>query len=283
MRIAELFARARALGLDLLRERPGDPAWLRCVRGHVDVEFRDRVLMLAGQAFMALVPLLVVSATVVSAADGQGLADYFFRRFGLAGTAAETMRSLFARPTDTVSGTSVLSVLIVLISVSSFARTLQRMVDRAWRVPYLGVRGAPYGLVAVLLIVGGSAVGAWLTSAVDEWGPGWVLAVPLHLALTVVGWAIVLHLLLSRRVPFAALWPGAIYGAVALTAAGWATSIWLPGLIGRNSERYGVIGVAVALVWWLVILAAVLVSVSVVSAELGRDRAAGRTGASDSD
>ena len=50
---------------------------------------------------------------------------------------------------------------------------------------------------------------------------------------------------------------------------------------GRRVD--GVIGVAVALVWWLVILAAVLVSVSVVSAELGRDRAAGRTGASDSD
>lgn len=273
MPIREQVDRVRDSVLDLLRERPGDPVWLRSLRVHLDVEFRDRVLMLAGQAFIALVPLLIVTATIMTSSDGQGLADYFIRKFGLTGTAAETMHLLFTRPPDVVSGVSVLSVLIVLFSVNSFARTLRRTVDRAWRLPYLGFRGSPYGVLGVLLMVGASALVTWVAGIARGAGLGSIVIVPLLLGFAVVGWAVVLHLLLARRVPLRALWPGAVYGALAQTAAGWGSGLYLPGLIGRNSERYGVIGVAVGLVWWLVVLAAVMVSVSVVSAELGRARA----------
>lgn len=272
MRIADLVARGRALVLDLARERPGDPVWLRCVRGHIDVEFRDRVFALAGQAFMALVPLLIVAATVASSSDGLQVAEYFVDKFGLTGTSADAMRSLFTRPPDAVSGTSVLSVAIVLFSVNSFSRTVRRTMDKTWRLPYLGMRGSAYGLGGVLLMVGASGLAASLSGLAERWGLPWAAALPIQFGFSVLFWTAVLHLLLARRVPVAALWPGAIYGSVAQTAAGVASSVYLPGLIGRNSERYGVIGVAVALVWWLVILAAVVVSVSVVSAELGRRR-----------
>lgn len=273
MPIREQVDRVRDLALDLMREQPGDPVWLRAVRAHLSVDVRDRVLMLAGQAFIALVPLLVVTATIMTSSDGQGLADYFIGKFDLTGTAAETMHLLFTRPPDVVSGVSVLSLVIVLFSVNSFARTLRRTVDRAWRLPYLGFRGAPYGVLGVLLMVGASALVTWVAGIARDAGLGSLVIVPLLLGFAVLGWALVLHLLLARRVPFRALWPGAAYGALAQIAAGWGSGLYLPGLIGRNSERYGVIGVAVGLVWWLVVLAAVMVSVSVVSAELGRARA----------
>lgn len=273
MPIREQVDRVRDLALDLMREQPGDPVWLRAVRAHLSVDVRDRVLMLAGQAFIALVPLLIVTATIMTSSDGQGVADYFIRKFELTGTAAETMHLLFTRPPDVVSGTSLLSVLIVLFSVNSFARTLRRTVDQAWGLPYIGFRGAPYGLLGVLLMVGASALVTWVGGIARGAGLGSLVIVPLLLGVAVLGWAVVLHLLLGRRVPFRALWPGAVYGAVAQTAAGWGSGLYLPALIGRNSERYGVIGVAVGLVWWLVVLTAVMVSVSVVSAELGRARA----------
>lgn len=279
MPLRERVGRVRTWALDLLVERPGDPVWLRSLRAHLDVEFRDRVLMLAGQAFIAIVPLLVVGATLATSADGDGVATYLIDKFGLTGTSAETMHTLFTRPPEVVSGTSVLSLGVVLFSVNSFSRNLRRTVDRAWRLPYLGFRGAPYGVLGVLLVVGASVAVSWLASIASDAGLGSILLVVLQLGLAVVAWALVLHLLLARRVPFAALWPGALYGALAQSAAGWGSGLYLPGLISRNSERYGLVGVAVALVWWLVVLAAVMVSVSVVSAELGRDRVRPRAGA----
>lgn len=170
MPLRERVGRVRTWALDLLVERPGDPVWLRSLRAHLDVEFRDRVLMLAGQAFIAIVPLLVVGATLATSADGDGVATYLIDKFGLTGISAETMHTLFTRPPEVVSGTSVLSLGVVLFSVNSFSRNLRRTVDRAWRLPYLGFRGAPYGVLGVLLIVGASVAVSWLASIASDAG-----------------------------------------------------------------------------------------------------------------
>ncbi len=44
---------------------------------------RDRALSIAGQAFIALVPLPVVMATIASASKGQAVADWLIGRFEL--------------------------------------------------------------------------------------------------------------------------------------------------------------------------------------------------------
>ncbi len=76
--------------------------------------------------------------------------------------------------------------------------------------------------------------------------------------------------MLGARVPWRRLAPGAVVSAVAQVLVGWGGSLWVPHLIERNAGRYGVIGVAVALISWLVVLAFLLVASAVIGAQFGR-------------
>jgi len=60
-----------------------------------------------------------------------------------------------------------------------------------------------------------------------------------------------------------------VVSAVAQVLVGWGGSLWVPHLIERNAARYGVIGVAVALISWLVVLAFLLVASAVIGAQIG--------------
>ena len=47
------------------------------------------------------------------------------------------------------------------------------------------------------------------------------------------------------------------------------SALWMPQVVSTNTARYGLIGVTLALVTWLIVLAAAVVAGAVVSAELG--------------
>ncbi len=269
----DLVRRARGLADWWSDERPDDPVVLRCARGLLSTDARDRVLMLAGQAFIALVPLVIVAATATSTADGAAFAAYVVRRFDLEGDVADAVRSLFERPPDPESGLSLVSVVVLLVSVNSFSRSVRRTMERPWRLPKSGVRGAVEGLAGVVALIGTGVLVGWVGSLLDGGAVVWLLGLALQLAVSVVGWALTIRLFLTWRASWRAVLPGAVVGAVAQLVAGWGVTIFLPELITRNTERYGVIGVAIALVSWLIVLAAVIVTVGVVGGELARDRA----------
>ena len=141
-----------------------------------EVRLRDRALTLAGQAFIALVPLLVVIASWLGSTGGEALGDYLVRSFELEGDTADAVHTLFSRPPDASSGTSVLSLAILLVSVSSFGRALQRTYEVAWGLPARGrsraVRGA-LGTLALLVtmtavILVKNLIGGWPAGALDD-------------------------------------------------------------------------------------------------------------------
>lgn len=104
---------------------------------------------------------------------------------------------------------------------------------------------------------------------------GWVIGLGLQTAFAVPAWWLASRLLLNLRVGWRATFPGAVVSAAAQVATGVAAAIWLPRLIGRDASHYGVIGVAVALVSWLVVIAFVTVTGAWASRLL--DERAGRT------
>jgi membrane protein len=260
-----LLDRVRALVERIGEDDPDAPAWMRIGRGLLAVEARDRVLILAGQGFVALVPLMIVIATLVSADEGLTVAERMAESLGLDESTAEEVRRLFRRPPDAGSGVGVFSWVLVLISVSSFARSIRRTFERAWTLPVTrGLRSSVEGLVGVLVLVAAVLATGWI----DRWGalaPGtWVA----DLVLTAAGWLLACHLFLGRRTRWRAVLPGAAYGALASSVAGWGVGVYVPGLMGRYLDRYGLIGVSFALITWLIIVASVIVSVAVVSAQL---------------
>src|SRR5689334_11614396 len=87
----------------------------------VELQGFDRAVALAGQAFTALVPMLIVYSSVVSRRTGRDFADKIIGTFDLKGAAAATVKQAFASPSEVQSTISVLSVLILVFSSLAFA------------------------------------------------------------------------------------------------------------------------------------------------------------------
>ena len=77
-----------------------------CVVRFFLIAGRDRVLVLGGQAFTAVIPLAIVVASV--ATDGDALATRLIARFHLTGSAADAVRTLFSRPPEATGTISLL-------------------------------------------------------------------------------------------------------------------------------------------------------------------------------
>ena len=74
----------------------------------------DRAVVLASQAFTALIPLLLLVSALAPAGDRDVVSDGIIRRFRLTGDAADAVRQLFAHPGG--SATGVFSVFLLVFS-----------------------------------------------------------------------------------------------------------------------------------------------------------------------
>jgi membrane protein len=241
----------------------------RLVTALFRINLRDRALSLAGQAFMALVPMVIVLATLLTSTDAQAVGDWLIAEYHLTGTAEQAVTSLFSRPPDATSGVGVVGFLVLLMSVNSFARLVQRTYELAWELPPRrggrtldGIKGA----LALLLILGGMA---FVSGALNDLIDRPLVVQVLKVLVAVPAWWGMTHLFLGGRVSWTLLLPGAVVAAVGHVLTSLGSSLWMPYLIERNAERYGVIGVAVALISWLLVLAFLVVTSAVVQAQIG--------------
>jgi membrane protein len=83
-------------------------------------------------------------------------------------------------------------------------------------------------------------------------------------------WTTVPWLLLDRRVDWWRLVPLGVLTAVCSGLYGIASTVYMPQLLESYSLRYGLFGVTLALVGWLLAIAMILVAATVVAAELDR-------------
>ncbi|MGW7680538.1 YhjD/YihY/BrkB family envelope integrity protein [Kribbella sp. NPDC054772] len=241
----------------------------RTVAAALEIRVYDRALTLAGKAFVALVPLLIVLATLLSGSGALALADFIVTKFGLTGASADAVKSLFARPPSTGGGLTILSVITVLVSASSFARSMQRTYEIAWHLPARGVRGTLHGIQGAILVLGLLTAVAYLASLADKLPGGVIVTLVAETCVAFPGWWLASWLMLTRRITWRLLLPGAIASALGQVLVGQAGAYYVPRLINQNAERYGVIGVAIALITWLVILALLIVASAVIGAEFG--------------
>jgi membrane protein len=244
--------------------RPGRPPeglagiGRRSLARFVELEAFDRAMALAGQAFAALLPLLIVLGTVTPADD---LADELIDRFDLSADAAETLREAVARPPDT--GIGVIGFVLLIISALSFTRAMQRLYVRAWRLEPLGVRGNVWGLVWLAMFVA-----FWsLQPAIVELFSG-VVALGVSLALSTLLWLWTPWLLVAKRIAWQRLLPQAFLTAVGVGAFAIGAAIYLPRAIASASGQFGILGVAFTLLSLLFALALVLVVAAALGATL---------------
>jgi membrane protein len=246
----------------------------RSVQRFFELEGFDRAMALAGQAFAALLPLLIVIAAV-SPAGGADAASELIDRLDLSGDSAAVVREAVAQPAEVQDGISVLGFVILVISALAFTRALQRLYVRAWQLEKFGMRGNAWGLewlgvVAVYLSLQPAIVGLF----------DGVLATAVSLACGAAMWLFTPWLLIGRRLPWQRLLPQALLTAVGLTALGIASALYMPRAVGSAAAQFGFIGVAFALLSWLFAVALILVVTASLGSTLG-DPASGSAGAGD--
>jgi membrane protein len=192
------------------------------------------------QAFSALIPLLIVLASLGSH-DGGTFADSMIKRFDLSGDSADAVRTAFAAPASG-STVTIAGVLLVVFSALSFSRTLQRVFELTWSLPRRGMRGTLAGLRWLALVVFYFALHPLLGGALHG-----AVGVVLSLAGAFVLWLLTPYLLLDGRVPWRRLVPQAGLCAIGMTVLGIGCAIYVPRAMSSSASEFGAIGVAFTL------------------------------------
>jgi len=224
----------------------------------------DRAVVLSSQAFTALIPLLLLVTALAPAGRSDVVSSSISRRFELSGDSADEVSELFAHSGS--SSTGLLSVFLLLFSGISLARRLQRMYQQAWGLeasPGVGrALNAALGLGVLVLGIG------LLYAARTLVGP--VLVAPVSVAASFLVWTSVPWLLLERRIAWRRLLPAGALTAACTSAYGVASTIYMPPLFESYSERYGLFGITLALIGWLLCIALIVVAATAIAAEFDR-------------
>jgi membrane protein len=235
---------------------------LEALARFVRIEGTTQATVLAAQAFTSMIPFMVVAAAV--APGDSDIADSIVERFGLQGSSAESVRSLFASAGETESAVTWISIVILVLSALSFTRTLQRLFQRAYGEEPGGVADLRRGLGWLVAFAAWLTVVSPLKESLEDVG-GIVLALTLS---TVTGFALWLWTptILLRGRTWRQLVPGAAVSGVLGALLGVASSIYVPLVMDWSAERYGLIGVAFALQSWLLVFSFLIVIGAVVGA-----------------
>jgi membrane protein len=254
----------------LLRAESSLP--VRCLRRFAAISGRDRALVLGGQAFTTIIPLLIVVAAAASRQGPTALADRLANRFHVTGESAQAIRTLFERPPGATGTVTIAGLVVLVFSLMSLTRSLQRTYEAAWQLPATGMRGTLNGMTAIGLLISSLLVLSLLVGVLRQVPAGSALAFVLRIVSTTAVWLVLQRLLLSRRVAIRQLFPGSIVIGAGSAVLSFYTALWMPRLIENNSERYGIIGITFAMLTWLILVGFCLVAAAVISAELGGAR-----------
>jgi membrane protein len=237
----------------------------------VEVRFLDRTVILAAQAFSAILPLFIVVATITPKPGGDSPGAFMARRLGLTAEDVSSLQVAVIPPPSARASVGVVGVVLAVLTATSFARALQRSYELAWRLPRAGLRAAwrPLALVVGLAVyiellflfgrlVRGVPAGTLLEDLVTFAG-AWALW-------TGSGW-----ILLGGRVRPRLLAAGGLLTAVGFAVLRRLSAFYLPALVATNQQQYGLLGVAFTLFSWLSACAFIIVVATVVGAVLAED------------
>ncbi|MFR0355277.1 hypothetical protein [Streptomyces sediminimaris] len=221
----------------------------------------DRAMALASGALTALLPLAILGGALF----GEEAADRIINRYRLTGRGAEVVRSVFSTSSAS-DGIGVFGMLFLAISVLSFSRAMQRLIEQTWELRPLGVRNTRGGLWWIGSLTVYSAVIGWIYVMLGGGGLGVAAAVcevPVSAAfLTFSGF-----ILSAKRLAWPVLLPFALSAAVLTAAYSVVAAVYLPRLFNSYASRYGAAGAVFGMTTTL--FGAMLVVVA--SAALGRE------------
>ena len=243
----------------------------RLLSEFVRIELIDRCMLIAAQALLALVPMLVVLAAFFPRLTDDALQE-LTSVTGLGSTGSSTVTSDL-QPDQVRNQTGLVGAAITLFSATSFARAMERMYERVWQQPHIGglsgTRRCFMWLMGWLLLLqvlaalrsvlhGGSMVTDVFGLGVEMvlmsaiwWGTSWVL--------------------LFGRVGWLRLATGAVLAGSVTVVYTHVSGLVMPPYVAANARQFGTLGIILSLSTWLIGLAGVLVGSALVGRVVTED------------
>jgi uncharacterized membrane protein YvlD (DUF360 family) len=237
------------------------------VRRFALMEGFDRCIVLSAQAMTALVPLFIVVASAAPAGQEDVISSAIVRRFALTGASADAVEQLFDTPAGASSSVSVFSALLLVYSAMAFSRRLQSMYRAAWGRDKGGMRSTLYaglGLIAFIVMTGVSFLVRELASRFPF---EWLWTIPLSAAMGLVLWTCIPYFMLEREVHWRRLLATGAASAVGMTVFAIGTPIYMPGVMTRATNDFGLFGVTITLLGWLLAAAGIVIACTVMGAQ----------------
>jgi membrane protein len=217
----------------------------------LEVEFVDRSVALAGKAFVSFFPLVIVVAAFLPASIRDSIFTTLTHRLGVQGGALAISKQAFASSDQIRKATGVLGLLLTIFYATSFTTGLQRMYLKVWRRPSGSAAGEYIrGPVWFFVLLADMALLGALRGVLGDGGPQIVVFVVVSLVMTSAVWWFSARLMLMGQVRWRVLLPSGVLTAITTGLYAVSASIWMPGVVTRNHDQFGIFGIALALVTW---------------------------------
>ena len=232
------------------------------------------VVLLTAYIFITLVPASLVMATYL-ARDPTVVADRLIKRLDLTGQTAALVDSVLTGAAKNQLGSTLIAVVSVFFFGIGFGRVLQAAHARSWGIDvrkypltdqarYLAALLVPLGFVLVYqvqikVLAGDPAWIGWLLA------PVWFVAILWYLV-----WAP--RMLLHGGVSVRDVLPGAVFTMLGFVALYFISALLFAHWLNWYSTYYGGLGVVMALFFWLMAGATVLILAAALSPALAERR-----------
>jgi membrane protein len=248
------------------------PFLIRLVQEFQRLEPFDRAMTLAAQAFTSIFPLVISAFSVLGLSESGQLGARLADALALPEGTAAALEDIRGEPSGQVATFTALSLLIVLLSATSFSRALTRMYAKTWSVRAPGWRRSGWRWIAAIVAIASCTVALQVVERAARGSEAAVAgAVLLVLAVNSVLWTWVPSVLLARQVSWRLLALGGVFMGAASVVLTFASRIYLPVALKHAGDRYGELGVAFTLIGWLFAVAFVLICATVLGSVLSRE------------
>jgi membrane protein len=261
------FPSERSDDVTALSQRVRDSFIGRSILRFVLMEGFDRSIVLSAQIFTALIPLFIIVASLAPAGEEDVISEGIIKRFALSGASADAVEQLFSTPASATSSVTVFSALLLIYSGVAFTRRLQRMYRAAWGREQAGIRSALFATLGLATLILEFVVAYGIREFTTLFPFEWLWAIPISLVTGLVLWTSIPYLLLERQLHWRRLLVAGATAAMGMTIFAIGTPIYMPDVMTRATNEFGLFGVTITLIGWLLAASFILVAATAIGAE----------------
>ena len=162
---------------------------------------------------------------------------------------------------------TVFSALLLIYSGVAFTRRLQRMYRAAWGREQAGIRSALFATLGLAALILEFVVAYGIREFTTLFPFEWLWAIPISLVTGLVLWTSIPYLLLERQLHWRRLLVAGGSAAVGMTIFAIGTPIYMPDVMTRATNEFGLFGVTITLIGWLLAASFILVATTAIGAE----------------